>query len=130
MHVTKSHNNVDIRFMALGREGITQENNQIDLVVFNLGADLLHPSEMACQKLMDREVGHLFNQPACCTGGADIIFGEYPPVCNAEVLHQLFLRIMCYQGNFHLSTSEKNKYQSKRDETKAPSLLMVSVFQT
>ena len=42
VHIAEPYNDVYIRLVPLGRERISQKDNQIDLVVFNLCSDLLH----------------------------------------------------------------------------------------
>ena len=95
MHITEFDYVVDIRLVSLGIERIAQEYEQIDLILFDLRADLLHAAEMSRQMLVNIEVRHLFNKSSGGTGRVEFVAAQDPPVCNTEVLHQFLLGIMC-----------------------------------
>ncbi len=73
MDIAHSHYIIDIRLMGLGGKRIPKENDQIDLIVLDLRADLLGATKMTCQIFMDREIRHLFDEPTCSTCGIELI---------------------------------------------------------
>ena len=81
--------------MSLGIERIAQENKQVDLVLFDLRADLLHSAEMPGQMLVDRKAGDLFDEPSGCACGIEFVPAQDPPIRNSEILHQVLLSIVC-----------------------------------
>ena len=69
MNITKSHYVIYIRFMRLGSQRISQENNQINLIMLDLSTDLLLSSQMAGKKFMNIQIGYFLDQPSgrtCC----------------------------------------------------------------
>ena len=88
--------------MAFCSQRVTKENDKIDLIVFDLCADLLHASQMSCQQLMNGKIGNFFNQSACSTRRADFIFCKNPSIGDAEILHQFLFCVMCDQCDPHL----------------------------
>ena len=95
MCVAEPDDDIDIGLMPFCSQRIPQKDDQVDLIVLDLGPDLLHAAQMSGQHLMDLEIGDLFNQSSCRTGRAYLVLCQDPSVCDAKILHQFFLSIMC-----------------------------------
>ena len=65
MNITEADNIINIWLMRLRRQRIAQENQQIDLIVFDLCAELLGTSQMTRQIFMEGQIRNLLNQAAC-----------------------------------------------------------------
>ena len=81
--------------MQLWCQRIAQKDNKVDLIAFDLCTDLLVSPEMTGQIFVDIQICNLFNQASCRSCCIKIVFAEYTPVCDAEILRQLLLCIMC-----------------------------------
>ena len=46
MYVTQAHDVIYIGFVGFRRQRIPEENNKIDIIMFNLGSNLLFPAQM------------------------------------------------------------------------------------
>ena len=65
MNITEADNIINIWLMRLRRQRIAQENQQIDLIVFDLCAELLGTSQVPRQIFMEGQIRNLLNQAAC-----------------------------------------------------------------
>ena len=50
---------------------------------------------------MDRKVGHLLDETPGGPGGNQIVLAQYPPVGDAEILHQRLFGVVCDQADIH-----------------------------
>ena len=87
MHVTELHHIVYVGLMPLGIERVAQKNQQIDLILFDLCANLLHAAKMAGQMLVDIEIGDLFDQSARRARCIELMAAQDSAVSDAEILH-------------------------------------------
>ena len=76
--------------MRLRRQRIAQENQQIDLIVFDLCAELLGTSQMTRQIFMEGQIRNLLNQAACRSCRIEFMLAQDAAICDTEVLHQFF----------------------------------------
>lgn len=53
MHITKSDYVIDIRLMNFYIHRVSKENNKVNLVMFNLGANLVISAQMSRKELMN-----------------------------------------------------------------------------
>ena len=95
MNITEADNIINIWLMRLRRQRIAQENQQIDLIVFDLCAELLGTSQVPRQIFMEGQIRNLLNQAACRSCRIEFMLAQDAAICDTEVLHQFFLRIMC-----------------------------------
>ena len=105
MDIAEAHSLVDIRFMGFGRQRISEEHHEINVIVLDLSPHLLFPAEMARQKFVYIEIRNFLDQfscGACCIKG---VFAEDPLIGNTEVLHELFFGIVRDQSDIHCHTS-------------------------
>ena len=110
MRITQADDISHIRFMRFGCQRVPQEDNQINLILLDLCADLLLPAQMSGQVLMNIQIGYFFNQTACCAGRIKCVAAQDSAVGDAEILHKLLLRIMCYQQSRIRKKERGNPY--------------------
>lgn len=51
VHIAKFNNVIDIRFVRTGCQRISEKDEQIYIIVLNLGSELLFSTQMSCQEL-------------------------------------------------------------------------------
>ena len=85
--------------------GIGEEQDHIDLVVGDTGADLLAAAVGVGQEQTHRQAGGLGDQAAGGVGRADGVLGQHAAVGDAELYHQLFLVVMTHQSDIHTGSS-------------------------
>ena len=95
VHITEPDYIIDIRLMPLGIERVAKEDQQIDLILLNLGADLLHTAQMSGQMLVNVEVRHFLDQSSGRARRIELMAAQDTTVSNTEVLHKFFLGIVC-----------------------------------
>mgnify|MGYP006863371395 CR=1 FL=1 len=54
---------------------------------------------------VNRKISNFFDQPAGCTGRIQLMLAQNPTICNTEILHQCFLRVMRNKSDIHFLSS-------------------------
>ena len=62
MHITQAHYIAYIRLMCLGCQGIPQEDHQVDLIVFDLGSNLLFTTQMPRKIFVNIQIRNFLDQ--------------------------------------------------------------------
>ena len=101
MHIAQLADVAYVRFMRLGTERISQENNEIDLIVLYLSAYLLLSTQVTCEIFVYIQISDFLYESAGRTRSIEIVLAEYTPVSYAEILHKLLLSIVCHQCYIH-----------------------------
>ena len=73
MFVAETHNIVDIRLVRLGSQRVTKKDQKINLIMLDLGSQLLASAQMAGKILVDGQICYLLDEPSGSSGCLEIV---------------------------------------------------------
>ena len=91
--------------MGAGCKRIPEKDEQVNIIMLNLGTQLLLPAEMSGRNLWMLRFVTLSTSFPVVLRSIQVMFAQYAAVSNAEILHQFFLRIVCDQSDIHNRSS-------------------------
>ena len=92
---------VELYLIVHGAIGISQENNHIQLVLFDHHRKLLLAAEASGQKLMNVKVRSLLDHTPRDTRRIELVLAQNSFIGDAEILHQCFSCIISNQSDIH-----------------------------
>src|SRR5690606_40792992 len=97
MHVAQAKQGDNIRLMRLCHERITQEYDQIHLVLGDHRSDLLVTPKWPGQETVHLQPGFLDDAGSCRACGIQIVLSEYMLVGRDEIDHLVLFSVVGYQ---------------------------------
>ena len=91
-----------IGLRSLAIDGVTEEQQYVDLVAGDAGSNLLVAALRTAEIPLNPQTRCLCHLLSGCSGGTQRVPGENAAVSNTELNHKFFLCIMCNQCNCHL----------------------------
>ena len=108
MHITQMQDGVYFGFIGVGRNRVSQEDHQVDIVIDDLRAHLLFPAQTSGKVFVYDQIGSFFHQSASCACGINVMFAQDVSLGDAEVFHQFFFVIVSDQTDIHKDPPSKS----------------------
>jgi hypothetical protein len=95
----------------LGGQGITEEENQVDVAIGDPRTNLLVPYQGTTLEAMDNQTGFFHHSVSGRSGREQLMPREDVPVSFTEGNHLVFFLVMGYDCNFHGITSSTSIHE-------------------